>query len=47
MTLREYVVFMILNQDELEHEVHPLPFPEWNRGYREAMQDVLKEMGDE
>ena len=47
MTLREYIEFMIKNQNQLELEVHPLPFPPWNEGYREAMQDVLKEMDDE
>lgn len=35
---------MIEQQNQLEHEVHPLELPSWNRGYREALIDVLKEI---
>ena len=36
----EHLNFMIDNQDELEKEGDGMPFPEWNKGYREALTDI-------
>ena len=39
-SLKEWLNFAIMNQLELKVEHGPLPFPEWNKGYLEALEDM-------
>jgi hypothetical protein len=47
MTLKERIVFMLANQNDLESEIHLLDFPEWNKGYKQALIDVLERMKED
>ena len=47
MTLKERIEFMLANQN-LESEIHhALDFPEWNKGYKQALIDVLERMKED
>lgn len=47
MTLKERIEFMLANQNNLESEIHPLDFPDWNKGYKQALIDVLERMKED
>lgn len=36
----EWINFAIQNQHDMKNEHHNLPFPEWNKGYLEALLDA-------
>ncbi len=42
--LSERLDFMIENQEQLKVENKPMEFPEWNKGYLEALTDMRKEL---
>ena len=44
-TLHAKLMFMLINQIQLKEEHGELP--PWNKGYKEAIEDILRLLGDE
>jgi hypothetical protein len=42
--LQRWLEFMILNQEQLKIEYKDIPYPEWNKGYLEALNDCMKSL---